>query len=173
MSIRVEGTQLLNSRLKELSKFMTKTERRRITFSAANAIVGPGRQSTPIRSFPDKYNHPYENPRYLNKKIVAKYIPGNLKKAFRRIPQTNLKKTDKSFVGAFMGKQALDVYGKSPAKSDGYYAGMAFGKNSTIKDYVDKVLRPALNKGGAKALVNMEKKAVQVWSKAKTKLNFK
>ena len=173
MSIDVVGLKIVNSRLSKLGKFMTKTEKRRITFAAANALVRPGRQSTPIRSFPDKWGHPFENPRYVKKKVVAKYVPGNLRKAFRRIPQTNLKKTDKSFVGAFMGKQALDVYGKSPARSDGYYAPMAFGRGSTIKNYIDKVLKPAVSKGGNKALQNMEKKALDVWSKAKTRLNFK
>ena len=174
MSIRVDVGDL-NRRLKELSKFMTKVEKRRIAFASAGPLVSAGRKASPVRQHPDKWGHPYENPRYGSKgskTIRAKYIPGNLKKAFRRIPLQKLRKTSKAFVGPFLTKSVLPVHGASPAKSDGYYAPMAFGKGSNANTYEDKVVKAAVSGGGAKSLLNMQKKYLQVWSKAKTRLKF-
>jgi len=176
MSIRVDGVQELNLKLKELGKFMTKTEKRRITFAAAKPIVEAGRSVSPVRSVPDKWGHPRENPRYSKSKkgtIIARYLPGNLKKSFRRIPQQRLKKSSSSFVGPFSTQQRLGLYGGSVAKSDGYYATMAFGKGSTAADYENKILKVAVTKAGKKTYLEMQKKARQVWEKAKTGLNFR
>jgi hypothetical protein len=173
MSIKVVGLKDLSQRLSKLSKFMTKTEKRRLTFYAAKPIVSAGRKISPVRSHPDKWGHPYENPRYSAGQVVARYVPGNLKKSFRRIPQKFLKRTAASFVGPFKGRQPLQVHGRTVPKSDGYYAPMAFGKNSTADDYMKKVIDPAVRLGGSAALKSMEKGAINIFSKAKTKLNFR
>ena len=116
MSIKVIGIQDLNRRLKEVSKFMTKTEKRKVTFGAAKPLVSAGRRITPKREHPDKHRHPWQNPRYYKKKIQAYYIPGNLQKSFARVAQKRLKRTTDTFVGANFARIKQLIYGTTVPK---------------------------------------------------------
>jgi len=173
MSIKVIGIQDLNRRLKEVSKFITKTEKRKVTFGAAKPLVSAGRRITPKREHPDKHRHPFQNPRYYKKKIQAYYIPGNLKKSFARVAQKRLKRTTDTFVGANFARIKQLIYGTTVPRSDGYYAHMAFGKDSNARKYREKVIMPTIAKAGRQSLRAMEIATVKVWAKAKTRLKFK
>lgn len=118
-----------------------KRDRKKVLRAGSAPVRKTARNLTPKRvSRPDRTDL---NPRYLNGKIVAYYLPGNLRKAVRTL---SFRRSNDVFVGPKFGGKSRRVYGRTVSSADGYYAAMLFG---SAKRFRSRILEPSIRQNAA------------------------
>lgn len=97
-------------------------------------------------------------------RIVAAYLPGNLKKSIKRL---NFRKTFREYIGPKLKRgNTKGVFGLNATKVDGYYAAMMAGSQNNFRR---KFLEPALNENASKILQTAEQELDKEVQKLKNK----
>lgn len=133
------ASQQIRDWLKDVENAADKFDRRdrqKVLRAGANPVRKTARNLTPKRA--SREGRTDLNPRYINGKIVAYYVPGNLRNAVRTL---TFRRSKDVFVGPKFGGKSRRIYGRTVSSADGYYAAMLYGSAQRFRA---RILEPAI-----------------------------
>ena len=177
--------QAISSTMKGLVAYTTPGKQRAAAYKAAKPLEEAGRKRIP------KSNRKYKGKRY-NKTVEggalpyqADYLPGNLKKSWRRLPASKLgRRTRSAFVGPIADKTEQGAtYGRTIKTSHGIFANSSLtkirGRGKRVKslggrqDFQRRVTLPAYKETALSILRALGTAQLDLWEKHLRKKGFK